>query len=162
MTRRLRFHVPLALTLAGAGLALAGCAPTVALDPAPDATNPECAEMIVRLPRAVADQDIRETNAQATAAWGDPASVLLRCGITIPGPTSLPCYNINGVDWIEDESDKPSFRFVTYGRDPATEVIIDSTSVSGGTALIDLADVISVVPQTKKCTSVQDLTIPTQ
>ena len=71
-------------------IALTGCAPTVTLEPAADAANPECAEVIVRLPDTVDNNDYRHTDAQGTGAWGDPAAVLLRCGVPVPGPTTLP------------------------------------------------------------------------
>ena len=41
-----------------------------------------------RLPETVDGLERRETNAQATGAWGNPASVLLRCGVPTPGPTA--------------------------------------------------------------------------
>jgi hypothetical protein len=114
------------------------------------------------LPMDASGQDIRETNAQATAAWGDPASVLLRCGITPIGPTTLPCLSINGIDWVEDDSNAPNYRFVTYGRIPATEVIIDSNVVSGTSTLVDLTSAISRIPQTNKCLGLGDgVPIPT-
>ncbi len=150
-------RTPLVLLLVAATVALTGCAPIVPMDPAPDAVNPECAEMIVRLPQQVADLDIRQTNAQATGAWGQPAAVLLRCGVPPLGPTTLPCLNINGIDWIEDTSDAPMLRYQAYGRIPATEVVIDSSKISGTTALIDLGAVISLVPQTRECVGPQDL-----
>src|SRR4051794_17572569 len=80
------------LTAAVAASALlSGCAGTVGMEPAADATDPACADVIVRLPDTAADVDRRETDAQGTGAWGDPASVLLRCGVEPSGPTTLPC-----------------------------------------------------------------------
>src|ERR1700712_1728163 len=101
MSARNRVLVPLALVAAFLSVTVSGCASTVALDPATAATDPGCAEVMVRLPTSVASQDQRQTNAQATSAWGTPASVLLRCGVSPYGPTTLPCINISGVDWIE-------------------------------------------------------------
>ena len=72
-------------------LVLSGCAGTVHLEPADDANNPLCAEVTVRLPQAIADQERRWTDAQATGSWGDPVSVLLSCGVTVPGPTFAAC-----------------------------------------------------------------------
>ena len=83
------------------GLSLVGCAGQVPMTPAKDANNPECASVTVRLPDTVAELKKRETNAQATGAWGTPASVLLTCGVDVPGPTTLPCVSVNDVDWIE-------------------------------------------------------------
>ncbi|KGJ80109.1 hypothetical protein GY21_03125 [Cryobacterium roopkundense] len=142
-------------------LLLSGCAPAVPLEPAADATNPACADVIVHLPESIADQPSRETNAQATGAWGDPAAVLLHCGVTVPGPTTLPCLNINGIDWIEDDSDAPRYRYTTYGRDPAIEIVIDSEKVSGTTALVDIASAVSGVPATSQCLGAEDIPLPT-
>jgi hypothetical protein len=137
--------------------ALAGCASAVALDPAEDATNPSCADVIVRLPDAVADAPRRETDAQGTGAWGDPAAVLLRCGVEPYGPTTLPCYNVNGVDWIRDDADDPTFVFTTYGRLPAVQVVVDADSASGTSALVDLTTAVSAIPQTDICLNADDV-----
>lgn len=149
-----------AIALVAAGVLLTGCTAAVPLQPAPDATNATCADLIVRLPAAVADQPERETNAQSTGAWGDPAVALLHCGVDVPGPTTLPCLNIDGIDWIMDESDAPRTRFTTYGRDPATEVVVDTEKVSGSTVLVDLASAVSIVPATNECLGVDDLPTP--
>ena len=159
--RSLPVRVGASITLAAGTLVLTACAAAVPLQPAADATNSSCADLIVHLPVMVADQPERETNAQGTGAWGDPATVLLHCGVDVPGPTTLPCRSINGIDWIEDDSDAPQYRFTTYGRDPATEVVIDSEKVSGSTVLVDLAGAVSNIPATGKCLGVEDVTIPT-
>ncbi|MFB2581435.1 DUF3515 family protein [Herbiconiux sp. P15] len=153
---RIRLAGVLALAITGTAV-LAGCAGPVALEPAADATDPACAEVIVRLPDAVADADRRETDAQATGAWGDPASVLLRCGVEPYGPTTLPCYNVNGVDWIRDDADDPTFVFTTYGRTPAVEVIVDANNASGTSALVDLTTAVSAIPQTEVCLNADDV-----
>lgn len=138
--------VPLLLLL------LSACAPTVALKPAADATNPKCAEVIVRLPKSVADQEIRQTDAQATSAWGDPAAVILRCGVTPPGPTSTQCATVKGIDWLVNDTKKPVYTFTTYGRTPAVQVVVDSTLTQGqGTIVLDqLSTAISSIPQSAK------------
>ncbi|TFB68101.1 DUF3515 family protein [Cryobacterium glaciale] len=149
------------VTVLASSLLLAGCAAAVPLAPAADATNVVCADVIVHLPSTVADQPSRETNAQATGAWGDPAAVLLHCGVTVPAPTTLPCLNINGIDWIEDDSDAPTYRYTTYGRDPAIEIVVDSEAVSGSTALIDVANAVGYVPATGACVGAEDVQLPT-
>lgn len=152
---------PLALG-ACAVLLLAGCTQAVSLDAAPDAANPECAEVTVRLPDTVAGQSMRQTDAQATGAWGDPATILLRCGVPIPGPTTAHCVSANGIDWVIDDSDAPqTLRYTTFGRAPATEIVIDHTEVSDATVLADLAEAIKVIPQTKKCLAIGDTVTPT-
>lgn len=130
---------------------LAGCAPTVALEPADDAINPICAEVIVRLPDTVAEMPERLTNAQATGAWGNPASVILRCGVPVPAPTAEdPCITVEGIDWLRHDDD-PNYVFTTYGRDPAVEVIINGDEVSGLSALTDLAPSVGQLPVTGSC-----------
>ena len=133
---------------------LAACAPTVPLTPAADATNPKCAEVIVRLPKSVVSQPIRETNAQATAAWGNPTSVLLRCGVAQPAP-SASCSTVNSIDWVVDVSGSPRYVYTTWGRSPATQVVIDTTLTQGQEAVIldGLANAIGSIAQTKSCTS---------
>ncbi|MET0974520.1 MAG: DUF3515 family protein [Leifsonia sp.] len=152
---------PLALSaIALVSLVLTGCAATVSLEPAADAKATACADVVVRLPSTVADQSARETDAQGTGAWGDPAAVLLRCGVPSPGPTTQECVSVNGVDWIQDDSDAPKYRFTTFGRTPAVEVILDYDIVSGSTTLADLASAVSVIAPTAQCTDVTDVPDP--
>jgi len=132
-------------------LSLSACAPAVNLDPAPDSNNPGCAEVIVRLPDALGELAIRDTNSQATSAWGTPTGVLLRCGIEPVAISALPCVTVGEVDWLVDDSQAPTFRFITFGRQPATEVIVDSELASGITALEELADAINRTAQSKVC-----------
>ncbi|MEZ5191081.1 MAG: DUF3515 family protein, partial [Schumannella sp.] len=89
MKRRRARAAAIAAILAATPL-LAACAPTVVMHPADDANNPDCAAVIVRLPDQVAGLDRRQTDAQSTAAWGDPDAVLLRCGVTVPAASELP------------------------------------------------------------------------
>lgn len=149
-------------------LVLAGCSPVLALQPADDAENPGCAEVIVGLRNldTVADLPARETDAQGTAAWGEPATVILRCGVPVPDPTSaLVCYTFDGIDWLADPKDEPNFVFTTYGRDPAVEVIVDSDGdpdvdddgVSGTAVLRELSAAVGVIPATGKCLSAEDV-----
>ncbi|MGO4103768.1 DUF3515 domain-containing protein [Leifsonia sp. YAF41] len=143
-------------------LLLSGCAAAVPMQPAPDATNAKCADVVVHLPISVADKAELETNAQATGAWGEPgaSAILLHCGVDVPGPTTLPCVSINGVDWIEDDADAPLYRFTTYGREPAVEVVVDSKAVAGSTVLADLTNAVSVIPATGACLGADDVTLP--
>jgi hypothetical protein len=146
----------LVTAVAAAGL-LTGCAGTVSLEPAADATDPACADVIVRLPDTVAGEERRSTDAQGTGAWGDPASVLLHCGVPAYGPTTLPCGNVNGVDWIVDNSDDPTYVFTTYGRTPAVEVVLDYDVVGGTSALDDLRSAVEAIPQTSTCLDAEDV-----
>ncbi|MBF4462011.1 DUF3515 domain-containing protein [Rathayibacter sp. VKM Ac-2878] len=152
--RRLRLPLAVAAVL----LPLSGCAATVALEPAPQATAVGCAEVSVRLPSVVAEQAERETNAQGTAAWGSPAGIILHCGVESPGPTTLPCVEVNQVDWILDDSRAAEnlYTFTTFGRDPAVQITVDQSQASGSSALVDLASAVSTVPSTKQCTDISD------
>lgn len=138
-------------------LALAGCAGTVPLDPGPDANNPECAAISVRVPDTIGELERRTTNAQATAAWGDPAAVIYRCGLPEQGPSDLPCFDVDGVDWLLDESNAPRYVFTTYGRTPVTEVIVDVDFVAGADAVRALSPAVSVVDADARCLAATDV-----
>ena len=132
-------------------LALSGCAPIVNLEPAPMANDPACAEISVRLPDIIDIQKKRATNAQATGTWGDPAAVILRCGLEPVLLSTLTCVSAGEIDWLVDDSQAPSYRFITFGRSPATEVIVDSTVIAGVTALETLAGAVQSIPATSFC-----------
>lgn len=145
--------------------ALTGCAQTVNFDAAEDAKNPGCAEVMVRLPETVGELPLRETNSQGTGAWGAPeAVVLLRCGVAIPDRAStLPCVLVEDVYWLRDDTDAPNYVFTTYGREPATEVIVDREQISPGSALFELVDAVESTTETAQCTEIEDsLGAPTQ
>ncbi|MFV0373014.1 DUF3515 family protein [Microbacterium sp.] len=126
MTRlRLCAAIPLALALT-----MTGCSTTVAMEAAAEANDPSCADVMVRLPDRIAGEDRRWTDAQSTASWGDPSSVLLTCGVPVVGASELPCQSAGGVDWIIDDSDAPRYRFTSFGRSPAIEVYLDYEIVS--------------------------------
>ncbi|MFT4258610.1 DUF3515 family protein [Microbacterium sp.] len=103
--------------------ALAGCSRTVHVEPAAAADDPACADVSVLLPDAIDDLDRVWTDAQATGAWGDP-TVVLRCGVDVPAPSELICQTIGGVDWLVLAQEEKRQRLVSYGRDPAVEIII--------------------------------------
>ncbi len=149
-----------AIALAALALAtmLGGCAATVALQPADDAASPDCAPVSVRLPEVIDDLPARETNAQATGAWGDPVAVVLHCGVAVPPPTAeFACYTIEGVDWLVDPADAPNFVFTTYGRDPAVSIVVDSEVASGRTAIEAVSSAVSWLPTNgRACISVED------
>nr|WP_206697449.1 DUF3515 family protein [Microbacterium aquimaris] len=136
---------------------LAGCSSTVALDPAADADDPLCADIIVRLPDALDGQDRRWTDAQATGAWGDPSAVLLTCGVTPPGPTEAQCITIGGVDWIVDDSQAPTYLITSYGRTPAVEVFVDNEAVSPNEVLGSLGPLVEQLPADAYCTTTDTL-----
>ena len=133
---------------------LSGCAATVALTPAANATSAKCASVVVLLPDTVSTLRQRETNAQGTGAWGEPADIVLRCGVPVPDPTSsLPCDTVDGIDWLLKTDPNNVFTFTTYGRDPAVAVTINSKDVKadGNQALNDLAIAVAEIPSKHRC-----------
>lgn len=157
---RLMAALPLVLAVAF----LSACTGTVPMKPAAHSNTVGCANITVRLPDSVAGKAKRDTDAQATAAWGDPAVVLLRCGVTPIGPTTKPCVTVNGVDWVlETDPSAETIRYITFGRTPASEVVISHAAggVSDAAVLPDLADAIASVKQTKKCLANADVPLPT-
>lgn len=153
-----------ALLLLAAGL-LGGCSATVHLEPAADANNPRCAEVTVGLKNAnaIADLDRRWTDAQATAAWGESganSAIILRCGVTVPGPTAdLQCVTLEGVDWLVDASETPFLRLTTYGRDPAVQLFIDTQAVSSNDVISSrvLVGAVTAIPADGRCTTPDEL-----
>lgn len=153
LPRAARVLVPVVAVVLG----LSGCASAVAVDPADDAANPRCADVMIALPPLVAENEQRATNSQGTSAWGDPSEVVLRCGVNIPGPTTDPCVSVDDVDWVVREGD-PAWTATTYGRDPAVEVLFDPDEVASSTVLVELGNAVSRVPQTEECVGLSDAT----
>ncbi|WP_334170874.1 DUF3515 family protein [Sinomonas sp.] len=169
------------------GASLSACSAAVSVDPAPDAANPACAPEMIAMPDTLGDAALRTTTSQATAAWGDPSAVILRCGVPTPGPTTDRCVTVNGVDWVIKDlttatpSSSPSaspqagstpsasagtgptpsgdategpndtYLLTTFGRTPATELVVDTSKISSATVLATIASAVAKVPQTKKC-----------
>ncbi|MCC6270609.1 MAG: CRISPR-associated protein Cas5 [Microbacteriaceae bacterium] len=148
-------HVVVAALAPALLLGVVACSPTVPMTPAQDATNPLCADVIVRLRTvpAIDGFERRTTDAQATAAWGTPSAILLRCGVPVPGPSTLLCATVKGVDWLRDDSQAPNYIFTTYGRDPAVEVIVNGDVASGTEALIAVSNAVGSIPATRACTN---------
>ena len=132
-------------------LSLTGCSATVIMQPAADANNPSCAEVMVRLPGQTADLTKRTTSSQSTAAWGNPVAVSLTCGLEPVMVSPLTCITAGGVDWLVDESEEPTYKFIAFGRTPATMITVDANRVSGATVLEDLGLAVQFSPKTKSC-----------
>lgn len=162
---------------------LAGCSSAVTIQPAADAANPACAPVMLALPDTLGDAAIRTTTSQATAAWGDPSAVVLRCGVASPGPTTDRCVSVNGVDWVikEDgpssdgattrapqpsgepsgqtggQQDSGTYTLTTFGRSPAVELLLDAGRISSATVLASLSPAVSKIPATRHCVGQADL-----
>ena len=152
----------MAISLASASvLALSACSPAVDVTAAADAANPACAPMMVALPDKIGDAALRKTNSQATAAWGDPSQIILRCGVNVPGPTTDRCVSVNNIDWVIKEGD-PVYTRTTVGREPATEILVDpvkleAANISSATVLTELAAAVGKIKASGKCVGQEDL-----
>lgn len=120
---RFRGTTATGLLLVVAGGVLSGCSSAVQVSAVP-AHAAACDRVDAGWPRTVAHQDRRSvtpTNPDA-AAWGDPA-VIATCGWPELGPTTDPCIQVDGVDWVAHQlSDGVQFR--TFGRSPVIEVLV--------------------------------------
>jgi hypothetical protein len=142
-------------------LALAGCSPVVSMTPAADfANDPGCAAAIVRMPGTLGDYALRNTDAQGTAAWGEPTVALLYCGVPVPQASDLPCVEIEGIFWLREEVDA-GLAFTTYGRDPAVRLVLDDDALNPGIALNDIARAVSYLPTNdRECVDLEDTVSP--
>ena len=112
------------------GVVLVGasaCTAPVVIDPAPYAADPQCASVMLGIPDEVGGLALEPTSSQATAVYGTSAMITVRCGVEPPGPSSERCVAIDtpsaSQDWLVTEDDT-SWIAVSFGRSPATEVVI--------------------------------------
>ncbi|TXK16410.1 DUF3515 domain-containing protein [Homoserinibacter sp. GY 40078] len=140
-----------------AAIALTGCQPVVSLDPAADAADPGCADVVVRLPDALDGLPRRDTDAQATAAWGSPPAVLVLCGVEVPSASSYTCIDVDGVWWLRNAEQEPTVTFRLYGREPAIDVVVDTDEASAASVLTALADAVATTqPNGHRCVDAED------
>jgi Protein of unknown function (DUF3515) len=132
------------------GLALAACGGGDVTS-GPDGDSAACSALTGRLPSTVLARARTRLDVTGAARWGDP-SIVLRCGVPPTGPTSDPCIEADGVDWTFRENGG-SFRFTTFGRDPAVEVTVPGSigRTNASAALIDLAAAVKPLASTSKC-----------
>ncbi|MFF1283405.1 DUF3515 family protein [Streptomyces sp. NPDC058299] len=92
-----------------------------------------------------------DSDAPGVAVWGD-RHIVLRCGVTPPGPTEDLCVAVDGVDWVIDSRHSTETRkvVVTYGRVPATQVVLDGGGETDA-ALIDLSRLVAPIRQRSRC-----------
>ncbi|PWH05615.1 DUF3515 domain-containing protein [Brachybacterium endophyticum] len=158
---------PAAASLAAlAALACTSCA-TIQVPAGPDAADPACADVVRSAPRTLLDQSRHTTSSQGTLAWGSgDEAIVMRCGVTPPGPTSKMCTTLTDehgreVDWIveDDGSSDGVVRFTTYGRSPAIDLTVPR-EVAGdqpSAAALDLTEAVSGISASRNCLSVQDV-----
>ncbi|MGP9539285.1 DUF3515 family protein [Brachybacterium sp. AOP43-C2-M15] len=141
---------PLALPAAALmALGLLSCG-TVQVPAGPSAADPVCADVLLSAPPEVLGMSRVETSSQGTAAWGSgEETVVMRCGVTPPGPTTDMCTTLADgdgveVDWIVRELDEGGFLYTTYGREPAIDVSVPAASPDQpSAAALDLGQVVS-------------------
>ncbi|WP_144386441.1 DUF3515 family protein [Streptomyces sp. SAJ15] len=86
------------------------------------------------------------------AVWGDE-TVVLRCGMEPPRPTVDPCFQVDGVDWVLEEAKSKDGTqvLISYGRNPAVEVVLSDAGSNPGEALVDLSRAVSRIRQGRTC-----------
>lgn len=144
---------PLAALTMGASLVvgLTACSlPPVKANPANRANTSECAAAAKAWPLEVVGLEPYPvtTPSDAVRAWGKrpESAVIARCGVSSPGPTTQTCFAANGVDWVELPLDDGR-RYVTYGREPAIEVLVPKKAGLDGSVLASFAPAAQKIPQ---------------
>lgn len=124
-----------------------------------DASDSEvCQRVADHWPETVGPYQPRVTavESRGVAAWGDPA-IVARCGKQSPAPTTDPCVDVSGVDWVATPLDDGGTMFTTYGRDPAIEVLVPAVYDSHPMLLPEFDEAARQVEQTLgECTSLSD------
>lgn len=145
------------LLLAGSVL-LVGCGeqPVKAV-PFGESDSIACQSVAELWPQTIGPHEPRVTAVQSegVAAWGDPP-IVARCGKQPPGPTTDPCIDVNGVDWVATELDDGGTMLTTYGRDPAVEVLVPAQYDAPPLLLPPLGPAVEQIPQTLgECSAVE-------
>jgi len=111
-------------------------------------TDPVCVKAAASWPASVSGRETVVTDPvdPSVHAWGDPA-IVARCGVATPGPTTDECLTVNGVDWVATPLSDGT-RFVTYGRDPALEVLVPKSGVPEGSLLPVFTPAAQALPET--------------
>ena len=148
---------------AAVAVLLAGCSATIPTTVATHATDPVCADVVLATPDELAGLARRDTNAQATTAWGEPgAAIVLRCGVEPLGPTTDRCVTVESpdgtsVDWVvtqgDTDADDTDATFVSYGRVPAVEITVPAAvrEQHSTSMLIDLGPAVSRTEKQRSC-----------
>lgn len=156
MHRRRVLRILPVLLAATAVIAACGEQP-VRATPFERSDSPACRAVAEHWPATVGGLEPRVTavQSQGVAAWGEPP-VVARCGKAAPGPTTDPCIDVSGVDWVATELEDGTM-FTTYGRDPALEVLVPSEHGTAPLLLPAFEQAARQVPQTAgRCVAVSD------
>ncbi len=132
-------------------LAGAGCSTPVGDPPsAPQASAAACVQALAVAPALVLDKPRTPVTTVGALAWGTPA-IVLRCGLPEPAPSTLTCLEVNGVDWVIDETKDP-MTAVSYGRSPAAELRVPASYGASAlpSALVDATPIVKALPTTDR------------
>ncbi|WP_411081606.1 DUF3515 family protein [Streptomyces sp. cmx-18-6] len=129
---------------------------------APNASDPACEKAAARYPDRLGGEELTFTDRPGVAVWGENA-IVLRCGVELPLPTTDPCANVEGVNWVfrEERSKDDSKVIVTYGRDPAVEVVVSDEVVAVDDVLIELSTLVEPIKAYRECVGADDVPAPT-
>ncbi|MGW7225679.1 DUF3515 family protein [Streptomyces cyaneofuscatus] len=151
-----------ASVLAAGVLASCGAdSPGEGVTAAPHAGDAACKQLADRYPDRLGGQDLTFTDRPGVAVWGENG-IVLRCGVELPVPTLDPCATVDGVDWVfrEDRSKDGGKVVVTYGRDPAVEVVVSDDVAAVDDVLVDLSALVEPVKTYTKCINLDDVQPP--
>lgn len=147
------------IALGAAGVAVAAVvvardtgSPASGIEQAAHADAPACTRIARSYPTVVAGHRRADTATPGVAVWGD-RSVVLRCGLEPPAPTTDPCVTVDGVDWVYRQSRSRGGHkvIVTYGRSPAVEVTLSAQDTAVDSAMVDLSRVVRPIRQKDHC-----------
>lgn len=150
--------------LTGLLLGIAGCG-AVRVPAGPAASDPLCAEIVLGAPHEMLGLPRAETSSQGTVAWGSgDDTVVLRCGVAPPGPTTDACTRLGDtdgiqVDWIVREQDGIVL-LTTYGREPAIDISVPRAVAPDqpSAAAMDMGRLIdATIPATDHCVGPGDV-----
>jgi hypothetical protein len=148
LTARPRARLAAAAGVTALAATLAGCSSAVAVTLPAKAGDPACTAASAAWPADVSGRAVVATDPSAPAvrAWGDPP-IVARCGVATPGPTTDDCLTVDDVDWVATPLSDGT-RFVTYGRDPAIEVLVPKGPVPEGSLLPAFSAAARALPTT--------------
>lgn len=146
-----------ATALAGVLVARELASPTYGVARAPRADAPACARIAEGYPSRLDGHALTGTGLPGVAVWGD-RSVVLRCGLEPPLPTTDLCVTVDGVDWVyrEAASREGHKVIITYGRDPAVEVSVSTRDTAVDSALVELSRLVRPIHQNDHCVGSTD------
>ncbi|MFG2622710.1 DUF3515 family protein [Streptomyces sp. NPDC048507] len=117
-------------------------------------------EALARLPERLLGRERDSVRGTGAAGWGDGA-VVLRCGVRPPAPSIDSCVDVNGVDWVLDDSRAGRggrWVFTTYGRETAVSVAFEGGRTAGD-ALVVINASLGHIARTSRCLGTDDAAI---